>query len=147
MLIDNFTYFISQLDKCIRAATCKVCVQPHSFVSADSCCGSFGEVKTLFCLETKAYLDEGVFVALQTFRLNLGRKRQKIPPSLSPLPPPPPPSQIKDVKCNPLRFSYKVSDEFKPLWDETAFPDLTILFRLIGELCWLHVYSRFFFYP
>ena len=82
MLIDNFTYCISQLDKCIRAATCKVCVQPHSFVSADSCCGSFGEVKTLFCLETKAYLDEGVFVALQTFRLNLGRKRQKIPPSL-----------------------------------------------------------------
>ena len=80
MLIDNFTYCISQLDKCIRAATCKVCVQPHSFVSADSCCGSFGEVKTLFCLETKAYLDEGVFVALQTFRLNLGRKRQKIPP-------------------------------------------------------------------
>ena len=92
MLIDNFTYCISQLDKRIRAATCKVCVQPHSFVSADSCCGSFGEVKTLFCLETKAYLDEGVFVALQTFRLNLGRKRQKIPP-------PPPPSQIKDVKC------------------------------------------------
>ena len=81
MLIDNFTYCISQLDKCIRAATCKVCVQPHSFVSAGSCCGSFGEVKTLFCLETKAYLDEGVFVALQTFRLNLGRKRQKIPPS------------------------------------------------------------------
>ena len=59
MLIDNFTYCISQLDKCIRAATCEVCVQPHSFVSADSCCGSFGEVKTLFCLETKAYLDEG----------------------------------------------------------------------------------------
>lgn len=83
MLIDNFTYCISQLDKCIRAATCEVCVQPHSFVGADSCCGSFGEVKTLFCLETKAYLDEGVFVALQTFRLNLGRKRQKIPTSPS----------------------------------------------------------------
>ena len=93
MLIDNFTYCIRQLDKCIRAATCKVCVQPHSFVSADSCCGSFGEVKTLFCFETKAYLDEGVFVALQTFRLNLGRKRQKNPSSL-----PPPPPLIKDVK-------------------------------------------------
>lgn len=92
MLIDNFTYCISHLDKCIRAATCKACVQPHSFASADSCCGSFGEVKTLFCLETKAYLDEGVFVALQTFRLNLGRKRLKISP------PPPLPSQIKDVK-------------------------------------------------
>ena len=94
MLIDNFTYCISHLDKCIRAATCKVCVQPHSFASADSCCGSFGEVKTLFCLETKAYLDEGVFVALQT--LNLGRKRLKIPP---------PPPSLPNQGCEKGAFS------------------------------------------
>ena len=138
MLIDNFTYCISQLDKCIRAATCKVCVQPDSFVSADSCCGSFGEVKTLFCLETKAYLDEGVFVALQTFRLNLGRKRQKITTSF----PPPPPFQIKDVKkarfrlrpvCPPRSYSEALTTELlEVLWRAGRNLILLVRCRLQG---------------
>ena len=29
-------------------------------------------------------------------------------------------------QSNPPPFSYKVSDGIKPLWDETAFPDLII---------------------
>ena len=32
-------------------------------------------------------------------------------------------------QSNPPPFSYKVSDGVKPLWDETAFPDLIIFFR------------------
>ena len=31
----------------------------------------------------------------------------------------------------PPLFSYKFSDGIKPLWDETAFPDLTIFFRYL----------------
>ena len=32
-------------------------------------------------------------------------------------------------QSNPPLFSYTVSDGIKPLWDETAFPDLIVFFR------------------